>query len=228
MSIRVRVQGPTGPATDYDLEGTEIVIGRGAAAAIVIANSRVSRQHARLVLRDGGWWVEDLGARNRTLLDGAPIAGATRLRTGARLEIGDSVLRLIGGPDTGGSTPGTDAGRPPGGAPAAAPTADGFPGGGRDAARMWTLHEIHRALAGTLSLAELLDVILARCFDVLQPEEGAIMLRGADGTLSTAASRRSCSTRPTTSDSRGRSRSCRRAFAASSRRRSWTPRGRLV
>lgn len=189
MTIRVRVQGPVGPATDYDLEGPEIVIGRGAGAAIVIADSRVSRRHARLVLRDGIWWVEDMGARNRAVLDGTPLQGAARLRSGARLEIGDSVLRLIGGADADQAARATGAGAASGAVDAATAVAE-FPGGGRDAARMWTIHEIHRALAGTLSLSELLDLILARCFDVLQPEEGVIMLRGADGTLSTAASRR--------------------------------------
>lgn len=185
MSIRVRVQGPSGTATDYDLDGPEIVIGRGAGSAIVIADSRVSRQHARLVLRDGIWWVEDMGARNRALLDGTPVERATRLRPGARLEIGDSVVRLLGAPEAGGSTPAIESRDL-----ASAAAAGDFVGGGGDAARMWTIHEIHRALAGTLSLSELLDVTLARCFDVLQPEEGVIMLRGADGTLSTAASRR--------------------------------------
>jgi serine phosphatase RsbU (regulator of sigma subunit) len=188
MTIRVRVQGPVGPATDYDLEGPEIVIGRGAGAAIVIADSRVSRQHARLVLRDGIWWVEDMGARNRALLDGTPVDRAARLRSGARLEIGDSVLRLIGEPDADQAARLTGAGEAAGGAAATAAAA--FPRGGRDAARMWTLHEIHRAISGTLSLSELLDLILARCFDMLQPEEGAIMLRGPDGTLANAASRR--------------------------------------
>lgn len=172
MTIRVRVEVPSGPATDYDLDGPEIVIGRAANAAIVIADSRVSRQHARLVLRDGLWWVEDMGARNRAVLDGTPVERATRLRPGARLEIGDAVLRLIDEADV------------------EATTAAAVTGGGRDAARMWTLHEIHRALAGTLSLSELLDLILARCFDMLEPEEGAILLRAADGTLATAASRR--------------------------------------
>ena len=189
MTIRVRVQGPVGPATDYDLEGPEIVIGRGAGAAIVIADARVSRQHARLVLRDGTWWVEDMGARNRALLDGTPVERAARLRSGARLEIGDSVLRLIAEPDADHATRGTGAGTGPVGGTAATAAAE-FPVGGRDAARMWTLHEIHRAIAGTLSLSELLDLILARCFDMLQPEEGAIMLRAPDGTLANAASRR--------------------------------------
>jgi serine phosphatase RsbU (regulator of sigma subunit)/pSer/pThr/pTyr-binding forkhead associated (FHA) protein len=183
MTIRVRVQGPVGPATDYDLEGPEIVIGRAAGAAIVIADSRVSRQHARLVLRDGIWWVEDMGARNRALLDGSPVERAARLRPGARLEIGDSILRLIGEEDADESARAT-------GAVDVATAVAAFPGGGRDAARMWTIHEIHRALAGTPSLSELLDLILARCFDMLQPEEGAIMLRAPNGTLANAASRR--------------------------------------
>ena len=192
MSIRVRVQSPHVAAADYDLEGPEIVIGRATTAAIVIPDTRVSRQHARLVLRDGGWWIEDLGARNRALLNGEPVTAAARVRPGDRLDVGDTVLRVMGGEAESDPLPatGTDVSGP---AMLSSTTTDrgqGLPGAGRDAKRMWTLNEIHRALAGPLSLSELLDTILARCFDVLEPEEGVILLRGADGTLSSAASRR--------------------------------------
>jgi serine phosphatase RsbU (regulator of sigma subunit) len=190
MSIRVRVLSPYAGAADYDLDGPDIVIGRATTAGIVITDTRVSRQHARLILRDGGWWVEDLGARHQTLLNGEPLAGAAKLRAGDRLDVGDSVLRVIGDADDGGPgtidaidtevmSAATGVGRAP-----------GHVGTDRDAARMRTLHDIHRALAEPLSLSELLDVILARCFDVLDPEEGVIMLRGADGTLASAAWRR--------------------------------------
>ncbi|MEO6239063.1 MAG: SpoIIE family protein phosphatase [Vicinamibacterales bacterium] len=185
MSIRLRVQSPHAAAADYDLEGPEIIIGRAESAAIVLADSRVSRRHARLILRDGGWWVEDLGARNHALLNGEPVTAAAPVRAGDRLAVGDSILRIIGDaeaapdlqPDLSSRTLTHSEGA-------------GSDGVGRDAARMWTLNQIHRALAGPLSLPELLAVILDRCFDVLEPEEGVVLLRADDGTLSTAASRR--------------------------------------
>ncbi|MDQ1680369.1 MAG: hypothetical protein QOI42_1228, partial [Frankiaceae bacterium] len=192
MSIRVRVQSPDCAGADYAFDGPEILIGRAATAAIVIPDNRVSRQHARLVLRDGGWWVEDLGARNRTLLNGTPVAGAARLRAGDRLTIGGSDVRFIGDADDERQVGAADAAA----AAASAARVTSVPGratdvsgAGRDAARMRTLNEIHRALADPLSLSALLDVILARCFEVLDPEEGVVMLRGADGTLASAATR---------------------------------------
>ena len=184
MTLHVRVQTAEGSRSDYALAGTEMVIGRSTSAAIVIPDARVSRQHARLVARDGRWWVEDLGARNRTLLNGTPLRQPEPLQVGDRIDVGDAVLRLVdAAADTGDGT-----------VPAPAPTAGTLGlaphGSAADAARIWTIHEIHRALAGTLSLPELLDTILARCFDVLGPEEGLIMLRRADGAVIPVASRR--------------------------------------
>ena len=185
MRLRVRLQSPETPAADYDLDGPEIVIGRGTNASLVIPDSRVSRQHVRIVQRDGGWWVEDLGTRNGTLLNGEEMAGAARLLAGDRLSIGGSVVRVIGDPNAGLAISAGTAPLvldPDGSLPTTAE--------GRDAVRMRALNQIHKALAESLSLSELLELILARCFDVLDPEEGVIMLRGADGTLSSAAHRR--------------------------------------
>jgi serine phosphatase RsbU (regulator of sigma subunit) len=183
MSIRVQVTSPSGAPAEYAFDGPDIVIGRAVTSAIVIPDSRVSRQHARLVLRAGDWFIEDLGARNRTLLNGRPVEGSVRLSAGDELAVGDAIIRVLGGP----TAPGTDTTASRWESPSA-PTVS--LGGDRDAARMWTINEIHRALAEPMTLAALLDFILARCFDVLHPEEGAILLRGADGTLATAASRR--------------------------------------
>lgn len=180
MTLRLRVQPPGGQASEYALGGEEMTIGRGAGSTVVITDPRVSRRHARLTCRDDRWWVEDLGARNCTLLNGAPVEGAQPLAPGDRLDIGDAVLRIVddAAPAQARNTDGerTSFGMPREATP--------------DAARMRTINEIHRVIAEPLSLAELLDVILARCFDVLAPEEGVVMLRGRDGTLAAAASRR--------------------------------------
>jgi hypothetical protein len=45
----------------------------------------LSRRHARLLPRDGLWWVEDLGSKNGTTVDGAAVAGRRLLTDGARL-----------------------------------------------------------------------------------------------------------------------------------------------
>jgi serine phosphatase RsbU (regulator of sigma subunit) len=184
MTLRVQVQSAQGRSADYEFDQAEIVIGRGANAAVVIADARVSRQHARIVRRDGQWWVEDLGTRNGTLLNGAAMTAAAHLAPGDRLEIGGAVLRIMGqaAEATGAAAP--DA------ASTAASRSSETAGIGRDALRMRAINQIHQALAGSLTLTELLDLILARCFDVLGPEEGAIMLRGADGSVYHAAQRR--------------------------------------
>ena len=56
--------------------------------------------------------------------------------------------------------------------------------------RLRLLNEVHRALAGPISLEALLDLILDRAFAHLAPEEGAIFLRRPDGGFDRAAARR--------------------------------------
>jgi hypothetical protein len=48
---------------------------------------------------------------------------------------------------------------------------------------------VHRALATAISLPGLLELILERCFSVLAPEEGVVLLRTPAGTLEPAATR---------------------------------------
>jgi len=47
-----------------------------------------------LELRDGEWWVEDLGSTNGTLVNGTRIERAERVRAGDELAIGRIALRL--------------------------------------------------------------------------------------------------------------------------------------
>lgn len=181
MSLRLRVQPAGGEASEYAMGGDEMTIGRAADVTVMITDPRVSRRHARLTCRNGSWWVEDLGARNCTLLNGTPVERLQPLKPGDRLEVGDAVLQLVDDAVAPSVQPrDRDAERTRFGLQRDAPA---------DSARMRTVNEIHRAITEPLSLAELLDVILARCFDVLRPEEGVVMLRARDGTLTAAASR---------------------------------------
>ena len=174
MSVRLRVEAPGITPFEREVEGPEIIIGRAAGAGLSITDSGVSRQHARLFERDGRWWIEDLGARNGTRLNEQRLATPAMLRPGDRIGIGETIVVL------------DPAAEPPHRLQAAAAGSEGA----LQAGRLQLLNEIHRALATPISLPALLDLILERCFDLLHPEEGVILLRGKDGRMQQAATRR--------------------------------------
>jgi serine phosphatase RsbU (regulator of sigma subunit) len=57
--------------------------------------------------------------------------------------------------------------------------------------RLEIMNDVHRALSRSISLAELLELILDRVFGHLRPEEGAILLRRGGGEFYRAATRSS-------------------------------------
>jgi len=65
------------PLRDGDVLGRE-----GTVAAELFAFPEVSRQHARVLRRDGTWWLEALSASNVTRLDGRDVARGTRVALG--------------------------------------------------------------------------------------------------------------------------------------------------
>ena len=60
------------------------VLGRG----LAVLEVSISRNHARISLEGGAWWVHDLASANGTFIDDQPIDGAARLREGARVRFG--------------------------------------------------------------------------------------------------------------------------------------------
>ena len=71
----------------------ELTVGRGGGCGVVLAeDSFVSTVHARVFKRDGDVWVEDLGSRNGTLLNGHALTVAQPLRRGDQLQFGRTVV----------------------------------------------------------------------------------------------------------------------------------------
>ena len=112
------------------LGGGELVIGRHPDCDVVLDNPSVSRRHA-VVRPVGGnnhggggdgtsYEVEDLGSRNRTLLNGAPLDGTAPLSAGDELTVCDVTFRFSPG------DPGQDDGDPEAGRDTR------FPAGGTD------------------------------------------------------------------------------------------------
>ena len=73
----------------------EVTVGRGGGCQIVLADDTfVSQVHARLFQRDGRTYVEDLGSRNGTYVNGKRIDAATRLRRGDRIQVGQTFAEV--------------------------------------------------------------------------------------------------------------------------------------
>jgi diguanylate cyclase (GGDEF)-like protein len=82
------------------LEGPlqEVTIGRDVGNAVVLDYESVSRRHARLVRREGAWWVIDNRSTNGTYVNDR-AATETALRNGDRIKIGDVILKYLSGED---------------------------------------------------------------------------------------------------------------------------------
>jgi pSer/pThr/pTyr-binding forkhead associated (FHA) protein len=63
----------------------DTVFGRQAECDVLLTEGHTSRKHARLMLADGNYWLEDLGSSNGTFINGSRITGRVRLATGDRL-----------------------------------------------------------------------------------------------------------------------------------------------
>jgi pSer/pThr/pTyr-binding forkhead associated (FHA) protein len=64
------------------------IIGRSKRCNLPVDEDLVSREHAAIVPADGGYWIEDLGSRNGTRVNGNKIARRQRLQTGDSVAIG--------------------------------------------------------------------------------------------------------------------------------------------
>ncbi len=92
MTLSLAFAGALGPQRVW-LEG-ELTVGRDAESAVRLEARNVSRCHAKLTVENGTAFVEDLGSRNGTLLNGQPVRGRRKLRGGDVLQVADELLRV--------------------------------------------------------------------------------------------------------------------------------------
>ena len=79
--IQIAVHGP-------------VIVGRNPGCDIVIGAGYVSGRHARFSLMGQNLFVEDLGSRNGTTVNGQPIADPVALRANDVVTIGDVSIRV--------------------------------------------------------------------------------------------------------------------------------------
>ncbi|MFV2072381.1 MAG: SpoIIE family protein phosphatase, partial [Thermoanaerobaculales bacterium] len=200
--MMLHVVPPDGSPFEHSLEGDTFVIGRSSKADLTVPDRSMSRMHVRLFRDQGAWFVEDLGSRNGTLLGGRPVGDPAKVSHGSMIQVGGTSIRIREAtrpkrsPSQGIQTPSShtifrsaaELLQEPEEIRTDSPT----PAGEslrRYADRLRLLTEVNQALDRMMTLDELLELILDRAFEHLQPEEAAIYLRDDTGSYQRAASR---------------------------------------
>jgi len=80
--------------TKITLGESPITIGRAEDSTLVITDDYASARHARLMPRDGQWFIEDAGSTNGTYLDRAKVTGPTPVPLAVPIRIGRTSLEL--------------------------------------------------------------------------------------------------------------------------------------
>ncbi len=80
--------------TTLTLGDTAVTLGRADDSTLVLTDDYASSRHARLVLQDGTWQVEDLGSTNGTYLGAHKVQRPTPVPLGQQIRIGKTVLEL--------------------------------------------------------------------------------------------------------------------------------------
>jgi pSer/pThr/pTyr-binding forkhead associated (FHA) protein len=88
--------------------GDELVIGRGDAAELVIADPGVSRRHAVMRAEGQTAVIEDLGSSNGTYVNDEPVAQPRRVAEGDVIRLGASTLEVRLGPTQTETLPGEE------------------------------------------------------------------------------------------------------------------------
>jgi sigma-B regulation protein RsbU (phosphoserine phosphatase) len=194
--LRIEPQGRA--PFEHQMSGDELIIGRSSSCGLVIPDPYLSRKQARLYRGPEGWFVEDMGGRNPTLLNGLPVTKPVALAVGDMLRMSETTLRVtVPGqptPETP-TTTSSDSGSLFKSAAAIAARAvrddvatDPFLRRMTDRLRL--LNDVHRLLAGPVTLDEVMKLVLDRVFSELIPEEAVIFLKDARGEYYRAATRR--------------------------------------
>ncbi len=76
----------------YILRDEAVTLGRSASCTIQMADKRSSRHHTVLRMQRNSYVAEDLGSKNGTLLNEDPLVGRVLLKSGDRIQVGDTVL----------------------------------------------------------------------------------------------------------------------------------------
>jgi hypothetical protein len=90
QGARLVTVNPVSPLpSEYALLKDEVTLGRGEDNDVVIPHASVSRAHARLMRRNGGFELMDLGSTNGSYVDERKVQGSVFVSPGSQVRFGD-------------------------------------------------------------------------------------------------------------------------------------------
>jgi hypothetical protein len=84
-----------GTESEVILSQSETVLGREASNPVVLKDPLASRRHARIILENGDYWIEDLKSLNGTRVNGEVLSERRKLASNDQIKIGDIVLTFM-------------------------------------------------------------------------------------------------------------------------------------
>ena len=172
-SASLVVIDPHGHRTRVPIEPLPFRIGRQPESHLILRDSRVSRTHARILLENGQYFVEDCGSRHGTLVNGKKVtrqalAGSDKIEFGTQ----DSyqLIFALDGAELKRLMEQMSASEK---APAA--------GVGGSLAKLRAILDLARTLQSSLSVDEVLASVVDTALAITGAERGFLMLRGGNG-----------------------------------------------
>lgn len=99
QSFQLVIKSGPNPGKTFVLSKSEITIGRDSNNDVVINDAEISRKHARLLLQQEGYLLEDLGSTNGTFVNGQRLMGPHALRPGELILLGENVTLTYEAPE---------------------------------------------------------------------------------------------------------------------------------
>lgn len=174
----------------------EISIGRSSSNDLVLDDTSLSRNHARLLWREGAVFIEDLGSRNGTLVNGSPIHQPRPVDERDHLVFGRLAFHL----EPKAHAPVLDP-RPEGQTSASiimrvdqlrTPSQLGRHGSNQDRRYKEALDIVHTLsveMLGDTPTEMMLWGLLERIYAFLKPGRGVVLLKDAQGSMTQVAAR---------------------------------------
>lgn len=74
---------------------SDLSIGRKDSNSIILSDQHVSGNHAKIVVRNNGLFLEDLNSTNGTYLNGKKISSRVKLNNKDEIQIGTAVFKIL-------------------------------------------------------------------------------------------------------------------------------------
>lgn len=91
---RLHVSQSSGES-DTNLNQLETILGRDPTNPVVVRDPLASRRHARIIIEDGEFWLEDMKSLNGTRVNGEIITGRRKLLPNDQIKIGEVTMTFL-------------------------------------------------------------------------------------------------------------------------------------